>query len=129
MYDLEFCLIGIFLFKVKGSSVLEILLPLSWSSPPEVFLGKGVLQLCSKFTKQLAQLCNLQSNFIEITLRHGFSPVNVLYIFRISFPKNIFGRLLLYFPSGFLILVSMLSCSDIIPPSYNCCLKSRSERS
>ena len=29
-----------------------------------------------------------QSNFIEIALQHGCSPVNLLYIFRISFPKN-----------------------------------------
>ena len=34
-------------------------------------------------------------NFIEIALRHGYSPVNLLYIFRISFPKNTPGRLLL----------------------------------
>ena len=26
--------------------------------------------------------------FIEITFRHGFSPVNLLHIFRIPFPKN-----------------------------------------
>ena len=41
----------------------------------------------------------LQSNFIEITLRRGCSPVNSLQIFRISFPKNISGGL--------------LNCSDI----------------
>ena len=39
---------------------------------PEVFLGKGVLKICSKFTGE--HLCRsaisikLQSNFIEITL-------------------------------------------------------------
>ena len=32
----------------------------------------------------------LQRNFIEITLRHGCSPVNLLHIFRTSFPKNTF---------------------------------------
>ena len=37
----------------------------------------------------------LQSNLIEITLRHGCSPVNLLRIFRIPFPKNTSGRLLL----------------------------------
>ena len=31
---------------------------------------------------------NLQSNFIEITLRHGLSPVNLLPIFRTFFYKN-----------------------------------------
>ena len=34
-------------------------------------------------------------NFIEITLRHGCSPVNLLYIRRTTFPKNISGGLLL----------------------------------
>ena len=38
----------------------------------------------------------LKSNFIEITLRHGCSPVNLLHIFRTSFPKNTPGGLLLY---------------------------------
>ena len=37
----------------------------------------------------------LQSNFIEIALRHGCSPVNLLYIFRTPFPRNTSGRLLL----------------------------------
>ena len=37
----------------------------------------------------------LQSNFIEITLWHGCSPVNFLYIFRKPFPKNTSGWLLL----------------------------------
>ena len=36
----------------------------------------------------------LQSNFIEIELRHGCSPVNLLDIFRTPFPKNPSGRLL-----------------------------------
>ena len=34
-------------------------------------------------------------NFIEITLRHGCSPVNLLHIFRTPFLKNISGRQLL----------------------------------
>ena len=40
-------------------------------------------------------MLKLQSNFIEITLRHGCSPVNLLHIFRTSFPKNTSGGLLL----------------------------------
>ena len=39
-------------------------------------------------------LCSL-CNFIEITLRHGCSPVNLLHIFRIPFLKNTSGELLL----------------------------------
>ena len=34
--------------------------------------------------------------FIEITLWDGCSPVNLLHIFRSPFPKNTYGRLLLY---------------------------------
>ena len=33
--------------------------------------------------------------FIEIALRHGCSPVNLLHIFRTPFPRNAFGGLLL----------------------------------
>ena len=58
---------------------------LSRSSPPEVFLGKGVLKICSKFTGEhphrnviSIKLCC----FIEITLWHGCSPENLLHIFR-----------------------------------------------
>ena len=37
-----------------------------------------------------------QSMFIEITLRHGCSPLNLLYTLRTPFPKNTSGQLLLY---------------------------------
>ena len=66
---------------------------------PNAFLGKGVLKIWSKFTGE--KLCRsaisikLQSNFIEIKLRYGYSSVNFLYIFRTPFPKNISGVLLL----------------------------------
>ena len=42
----------------------------------------------------------LQSNFIEIALQHGCSPVNLLYIFRIRFPKNTSEGLLNCFASN-----------------------------
>ena len=61
------------------------------SSHPEVFLKKRVLKICSKFTGKHS----LQSNFIEIALRHGCSPVNLLLIFRTPFPRNTSGGLLL----------------------------------
>ena len=63
-------------------------------------LGKGVMKICSKFNAE--QTCQsvisikLLSNFIEITLRHGCSPVNLLHIFRTPFTENTFWRLLLY---------------------------------
>ena len=69
------------------------------SSHPEVFLVKGVLKICSKFTGEhscwsvisIKLLCN----FIEITLRQGCSPVNMLHIFKTPFPRNTSGWLLL----------------------------------
>ena len=75
------------------------------SSPPEVFLRKVVLKICSKFTGERA--CQrvisikFQSNFIEITLRHRCSPVHFLNIFRTLFPKNTSRRLLLLYESIF----------------------------
>ena len=69
------------------------------SSHPEVFLGKGVLKICSKFTRehpcQSAISIKLLCNFITITLRYGCSPVNLLHIFRTSFLKNTSEWLLL----------------------------------
>ena len=65
---------------------------LNWSSHPEVFLRKGVLKICSKFTGEhpchsvisIKLLCK----FIEIILRHGCSPANLLHVFRMTFPEN-----------------------------------------
>ena len=71
----------------------------SRSSPVDVFLGKGVLKICSKFTREHPGRSviskKLHSNFIEITLCNGCSPVNMLHIFRTTFTKNTCGRLLL----------------------------------
>ena len=61
-------------------------------SHPAVFLGKSVLKICSKFTGEhpcwsvisITLLCD----FIEITLRHECSPINLVLIFRIPFHKN-----------------------------------------
>ena len=70
------------------------------SSQQEVFFGKGVLKICSKFTGghtcwsgiSIKFLCK----FIKITLWHGHSPVNLQHIFGISFPNNTSGRPVLY---------------------------------
>ena len=60
---------------------------------------KGVRKICRKFTGEhpcrSAISIKLQSNFIEITLRHGCSPVNLLHIFKTPFLKNTSGGLLL----------------------------------
>ena len=65
-------------------------------------LEKVFLKICSKFTREhscrSAISIKLQSTFIEIALRHGCSPVNLLNIFRTPFPKNTSGRLLLRVP-------------------------------
>ena len=60
------------------------------------------LHLSQPFTKNVDDfdgniVLNDLSKFIEITLGHGCSPVNLLHIFRIPFPKNTSGRLLLTF--------------------------------
>ena len=71
----------------------------SRSIHPEAFLRKDVLKIHSKFTGDHpcwnAISIKLQGNFIEIALRHGCSPINLLYIFRTSSLTNTSGRLLL----------------------------------
>ena len=62
------------------------------SSPPEVFLWKSVQKICSRFTGKCpcrnVISIKLLCNFIEITPRHGWSPVNLIHIFKTPFPKN-----------------------------------------
>ena len=93
-------------FSGSGSLWKELMAELdAWkgskyrSRPPGLYLGKSVLKICSKFTGEhpcrsvipIKLLCN----FIEITLRYGCSPVNLLHIFRTPFYKNTSGGLLL----------------------------------
>ena len=70
------------------------------------YLTEAVVQRCSlekvlwKYAANLQETTHaevwFQSNFIEIALRHGCSPVNLLHIFRTPFPMNRSGWLLLY---------------------------------
>ena len=58
----------------------------------QVFLGKGVLKMPRKFTGEnpcrSVISINVHNNFIEITLWHGCSPVNLLHISRTLFLQN-----------------------------------------
>ena len=50
---------------------------------------RGVLKKrCSENMQQIYRRKPLQSNFIEIALRHGCSLANLLHIFRTPFPRN-----------------------------------------
>ena len=62
----------------------------TWSLSPEVFFWKVFLKIYSKFTRE--HPC--QS---EITLRHGCSHLNSLYIFTTPFAKNTTRGLLLFY--------------------------------
>ena len=70
------------------------------SNHPEVFLGKGVLKICSKFTGE---------HLIEIALWHGRSPVNLRHFFRTHFLKNTSRWLLqfLIYESAFVIVINL----------------------
>ena len=79
----------------------------SWivrSSRSEVFLVKGVLKICSKSTGE--HPCRSVISFIEIALRHGCPPANLLHIFRTTFTKNTSGWL----PVNFHWLQNSFSC-------------------
>ena len=47
-------------------------------------------------------------HFIEIALRHGCFPVNLMHIFRTSFPKNTSGWLLVKFDKR--LIDSIITC-------------------
>ena len=71
---------------------------LARSSHPEVLLVKDVQKICSKFTgeRPCRSVISIKlQSFIEIAIRNGCSPVNLLHIFRTAFPKNTSGWLLL----------------------------------
>ena len=59
------------------------------SNPLGVFLRKGVLKICSKFTGEQPRRnvisIKLQRNFNEITLRYGCSPVKFATYFQNTF--------------------------------------------
>ena len=72
-----------------------------------VFLEEAAAHRCSwkKYSENMQQIyrgtpmsnCDFNKAAKEITLRHGFSPINFLDIFRALFTKNTYGRLLLFF--------------------------------
>ena len=75
----------------------------TWESrKAEVCLGKCVLKICSKFTGEYPCRSTisimLYSNFIETTLRHGRSAVNLLDMFRTPFSENSSGWVVLNLP-------------------------------
>ena len=69
-------------------------------SRPEVFLRKGVLKICSKFTWEHPCQSVVSVKLLWIILRHGYSHVNLLHIFRAPFLKNTSGGLLLIYTLG-----------------------------
>ena len=116
--------LGVFLINKFTVDLLKLII--ARSSRPEVYLRKGVLKICSKFTGEhpcrgvisikllctkaptvqcginpfsscLARDIMTDVEIIEIALRHGCSPVILLHIFRTPFFKNTYGRLLLLF--------------------------------
>ena len=90
-----------FLISSKKLKILKFQPFTFRSSPLDVFLGKCVLKIRSKFTGecpyQSVISIKLQTKFIEITFCHGCSPVNLLHIFRTLFPKTTSWGLLLNF--------------------------------
>ena len=69
----------------------------------KVHIGKQVSKKLFILTQIRSLICfnliypqaHAHHNFIEIALRHQCSPVNLLHIFKTSFPKKVSGGLLL----------------------------------
>ena len=70
--------------KFSSSASFNLAEMVQKQPPIGVLRGKGVLKICSKFTGEQPCRCaiskKLQSNFFEIALRYGYSPVNLLHI-------------------------------------------------
>ena len=75
-------------------------------------LWRTVQRIYTWLQQQQKQSC-LLCNFFEIALWHGCSPLNLLYIFRTSFPKNTSGGLLLLqTQKGYSTWLNVKNCSD-----------------
>ena len=73
--------------KFSRENIAQVI-TINRSSHSEVFLRKGVLKICSKFTGEHPCRSAISISFIEIALRHGCSPATLLHIFRTPFPRR-----------------------------------------
>ena len=71
--------------------------------------SENMQQICKR---KPTPKCDFNSNFIEITLWYGCSPVNLLHIFRTPFYKNTYGGLLLNSGRMLLLLVRFSFSTD-----------------
>ena len=69
------CWLGKMFWSSISRPIKSVLLPSSWSSSSKV--------TCLQFQYECKS-----GNFIEVTLRHGCFPVNLLHVFRTTFYKN-----------------------------------------
>ena len=60
-----------------------------------MFLGKCVLKICMQQILYTGEHPYAEVQFIKLTRQHGWSPVNLLHIFRTPFLKNTSGGLFL----------------------------------
>ena len=89
--ELDFCILNKELMKFSNfchSSCIQ-------KQPPREVLKKKRSENMQQIYRRIC------SNFIEITLWHGCSPVSLLHIFRTLFPRNTSGWLLLCIPLPF----------------------------
>ena len=92
--------------KVTNKLSLEAIIDIR-SNPPEVFsvvpsvlwkrYSENMQQIYRKIPIRIVISIKLFSNVVEVALRHGCSPVNLLPIFRTPFSKNTSGGLLLWY--------------------------------
>ena len=96
------------IFKTKILNISNMKQQLVYIKKFSIILIESIV-VSNKFTGEHpcrnAISIKLQSNFIEIALRHGYSPVNLRHIFGAIFPKNTSGWLLLQSES---IIVTIL---------------------
>ena len=85
----------LFLYKVIMRS-FHYLWRKSSSKILEYIHTETAVQRCHEKRCRSVISIKLQSNFLEIKLRHGFTSGNLLHFFRIPFTENTSGRLLLY---------------------------------
>ena len=105
------CVIKFFLDCIfRNSSILDVCQSSEYAFQKQTS-GDVLNNSCSENMQQIYR--NLRSNFTEITLWHGCSPVNLLLIFRTPFFRNTSGWLLLAFGVGSKIANNVASYNNL----------------
>ena len=111
-------------------TILRLLRNIFRSSNPEVLLEKSVLKKYRRTPIPKCVSIKLQSNFIEISLRHGCFPVNLLHFSEHIFVGTPLGgcSFIFYWVSKFsfeMAIIHFSTCTGFLPKQFTISIMKR----